>query len=186
MQAKEQGQAQPRLPEGVPARVPAQAPSLDEGRRRSCCKGLVSYNAETGAFFRADGSRADFPHRPTGYSRVTIGGRRVLAHRAAWFLTHGDWPANEIDHVNSNRADNRLANLRLASRSENAQNARGARSSNMSSGLLGVHWNKAAQKWQAEIVIDGKSKHLGLFECKHKASEVYLSAKRELHPFCTI
>lgn len=57
-----------------------------------------------------------------GYLQVRLYGRKYMAHRLAWLLTHGVWPPNEIDHINGNRSDNRICNLRLATSGENKQN----------------------------------------------------------------
>jgi hypothetical protein len=117
---------------------------------------------------------------------ISIDGKYQLAHRLAWMMVTGSEPNDDIDHVNGIRSDNRFANLRTATRGENMQNERAARSSNKSSGLLGVSWSKAAGKWAAGIKLNGKKRHLGLFTDQQAAHEAYLVAKRDLHPFCTI
>lgn len=114
-----------------------------------------------------------------GYRRICIHGRRFLAHRLAWLYVHGVWPANEIDHINGVRRDNRLANLREATRSENKRNE-GANTRN-TSGFKGVCWNKRERKWTAEIVVNGKRSFLGLFSTPKAAHVAYCAAAKRLH-----
>lgn len=80
----------------------------------------------------------------------------------------------EVDHINGNSLDNRRANLRLASHSENVKNRKRAR--NNKSGIIGVHWKKAAKKWAAAISINGVSTYLGCFSSKEEAGRVYREA----------
>lgn len=91
---------------------------------------LLHYDPQTGIFTwrvtrgnlkacsRAGSMKED------GYIRVCIGERRYHAHRLAWLYVTGDWPVEEIDHINRNKADNRFTNLRPATRSTNEQNRR--------------------------------------------------------------
>lgn len=97
----------------------------------------------------------------------------------------GDWPAGNIDHVNGSRSDNRWSNLRVGSQALNAQNLRGPRRDNMI-GLLGVSLDKRRGTYRAQIMVDGKSRHLGTFGDPQSAHQAYLKAKRTLHPGCTI
>ena len=90
-----------------------------------------------------------------------------------------------IDHVNGNKHDNRICNLRQVSSRENVQNQRRAHVSNKSSGLLGVTV-KANGKCQARIFVGGKNLYLGSFDDAESAHEAYLVAKRKFHPSCTI
>lgn len=113
-----------------------------------------------------------------GYVVVGVDSHYHKAHRLAWLYSHGVWPAGDIDHMNGNRSDNRLCNLRDASKSMNAQNVHGA-SKRSKSGLLGVR--KFGKKWRTAIMIDGRVKHLGTFESAEIAHEAYLKVKREIH-----
>ncbi len=117
----------------------------------------------------------------SGYRRVYILGRRLAVHRIAWLLTTGEWPASLIDHINGDRADNRLANLREADWHINAQNMRTGHRSGKS-GLLGAHWVESAQKWQSQIQVKGCDVYLGRFATADAAHEAYVAAKRRLHP----
>jgi HNH endonuclease len=140
----------------------------------------VSYDPETGIFvWLSNGKRADIP-RANGYRGVQIEtfGTARSAHRLAWLYMNGKWPENDIDHINGDRADNRITNLRDVSVSVNLQNQKKAHIDSKS-GLLGV--TKARNKWRAGITVNGKPMHLGYFSSKESAYEAYLSAKRVLH-----
>lgn len=117
-----------------------------------------------------------------GYVALKIDGERFLAHRLAFFYVTGEWPSEEIDHINGTRTDNRWANLRPCTSAENRQNQRRAHPGS-SSGFLGVSWNARLEKWVAQIAIQGKRKYLGLFATEDEAQAAYVQAKREVHPF---
>lgn len=90
-----------------------------------------------------------------------------------------------IDHINGDRADNRIANLRQATTAENSQNERGPRA-HATSGFLGVGWHAQQSRWRARITVNGKRRHLGLFDTPEAAYAAYVEAKRALHPFSTL
>ena len=114
-----------------------------------------------------------------GYRHININRKRYLEHRLAWLYIHGEWPKKEIDHINGIKDDNRIENLREATRSENECNKTKRRDN--TSGYKCIGWNKAAQKWCARIQIYNKRKHLGLFDSKEEAYAVYCKAAKELH-----
>lgn len=114
-----------------------------------------------------------------GYRCVTIDGRAYMSHRLAWLYVYGAHADVEIDHINRDKADNRISNLRLVSRSENCQNSSSRR--NTASGLRGVSWHKQRQRWAARITLHGLTKHLGLFDSPELAHAAYLQAAAELH-----
>lgn len=123
-----------------------------------------------------------------GYVQVNICGTMLKGHRLAWFIHYGEWPANDIDHINGVRNDNRIANLRCVSNQLNCQNQRNGTRPNKT-GLMGVHFSpraKEAKRYRAKIWSNGKQIHLGCFETAELAHEAYLKAKRFLHPGCTI
>lgn len=107
-----------------------------------------------------------------GYRVGRVHGVRYKAHRMAWLLVHGHWPTDCIDHINGDRSDNRIANLRDVPKAVNARNAK--RRVNCTSGATGVHWNRARQKWRAIIHYDKRCIHLGLFDTIEEA----VSARR--------
>ncbi len=96
-----------------------------------------------------------------GYLLIKVCSRKHPAHRLAWLYMNGEWPKLDIDHINRNRSDNRIANLRDVSRKQNLQNA-GKYSSN-TSGHPGVYWDKQSSKWVARIKHNQKRVHLGYF-----------------------
>lgn len=142
---------------------------------------LLRYEPETGKLFwreRASTSEnrswvrqwnaryadKEFGHVSTsnGYRNGAIFNIRYRAHRIAFALTMNVWPEGEIDHINGNRADNRWLNLRAVSRAENARNIK--RHATNTSGVSGVVWHKASNKWSATIGASaGRSSYLGLF-----------------------
>ena len=118
-----------------------------------------------------------------GYRQIQIGGKiSYLSHRLAWLFCHGEWPKNEIDHINGIRDDNRICNLRQANRSENQQNIKCAYFRNKT-GLLGVHWCTHKKKYIAKIMDNGKAIHIGSFDSAELAHNAYLLVKRQIHAY---
>ena len=119
---------------------------------------------------------------PSGYKsmRVRLNGNQYKAHRVAFALYHGRAPGPEIDHISRDSLDNRISNLREASRSLNQCNQTRPRKGN-ESGYRGVGWHNRTQKWQARITTNGKNKHLGLFTTPEDAHAAYLAAKAKYH-----
>ena len=106
-----------------------------------------------------------------GYWTLRLDTEYYLAHRVAWFWVYGEWPKGEIDHINSNRQDNRIDNLRDVTRSINQHNGRPYR--NNKSKLKGVTYLKARRKWMAQIQRDKKHYYLGLYDTKEEAHAAY-------------
>lgn len=106
-----------------------------------------------------------FDRRLFGYSVGTLCGKSHRGHRVAWAVHYGEWPEGEIDHINGIRDDNRIANLRLATRTQNSKNLK--RPANNTSGAVGVGWT--GRKWRAHIKIGGVFHHLGHFDTKEGA-----------------
>lgn len=122
-----------------------------------------------------------------GYILIRIDRKLSLAHRLAWIYCNGDGDTPAlIDHINGDKTDNRIENLRAATKVMNGQNRRTAQSNNKSSGMLGVAYISHTRKFTAYIDKNGKRKYLGLFEKKEDAHNAYLRAKRDLHEGCTI
>lgn len=149
---------------------------------------LVSYSAETGIFrWKASrpGCRAgDVTGSRTanGYIRLHLDGVKFLAHRIAWLYVHGSFPSQDVDHINGDRTDNSIANLRDVSRSHNMQN-RASANRNSRTGMLGVRINKNSRRapWSAVIKTAGKAIWLGSYASAEDAHAAYLSAKARLH-----
>jgi hypothetical protein len=102
-----------------------------------------------------------------GYGRVCFDGKQYRTHRVAWALFYGQVPVQQIDHINGNQLDNRIANLRLASNAENSRNCK--LSKNNTSGVTGVSYHAKAKKWFAQIMLNRKNNNLGLFNTKEEA-----------------
>jgi len=153
-------------------------------------KSLLYYSKDTGLFFWRNQRRPAINpwdqagnRNVRGYVQLTINQFNYLAHRLAWLYVNGEWPSEQIDHIDTDKSNNRWANLREATASENQQNQRSAPKSKESSRLLGVSWSKASRKWTAQIKLNGKKIYLGLFDSEQAAHEAYVAAKREIHAF---
>jgi hypothetical protein len=147
---------------------------------------VLHYNPETGVFTWVKpnkkksgliGTTAGNTDR-LGYINITIDRIRYKAHRLAWMYFYGAFPDEFIDHINCKPSDNRIVNLRAATKSQNEANTR-IRSTN-TSGHKGVYLNKN-KKWQAYITIQGRSVYLGSFDKKEEASKAYLSMASKIH-----
>ena len=99
--------------------------------------------------------------RPEGYRMVKIAGVGYYTHRLIWKMRTGSDPAEEMDHINHDRTDNRIENLREVTHSEQVKNA--SRRKDNTSGVTGVHWDTRDQKWQVQIRVEGNQRYLGSF-----------------------
>lgn len=128
------------------------------------------------------GAEAGSVH-PSGYRFIQIAGVSYLAHRIAYELHTGEPIPDglEVDHRDGNRDNNAIANLRLASSGDNAQNRR--RRSDNTSGYVGVSWHRQTGKWWAQIGRDGRRLSLGLHDSPDAAHRAYLRAKESFHRF---
>lgn len=150
---------------------------------------LMNYDPDTGLFtwlsdrqpnVKKGAVAGTVNHR--GYVVIMIHRKTYSAHRLAWLYMTGSWPKNDIDHRNQMRTDNRFSNIREATRKENSQNVNYPHHDNKS-GYQGVHWNKKCKKFQAQISVSGKKKHIGLFDSAEVAHAAYREAKQIIHPF---
>lgn len=145
---------------------------------------LLKYNAETGLFTWVKVRRGcriggvAGCRMKSGYIIIRLDDELFYAHRLVWLYVHGKWPIDQLDHIDGNRANNKLSNLREVSNLENAQNIRGPKSKNRS-GFLGVR--KENSKWLAEIKVNYKPIRIGLFATPEEAHEAYILTKRRLH-----
>lgn len=117
-----------------------------------------------------------------GYRIIRIDGAYQKAHRVVWLYVHGSWPELEIDHINGDRDDNRIANLRQATVSENQQN-RAKAQSNSATGRIGVSFLSRERRWVAQLCVGGRRVLYKTFRSEDQATEAYIAAKQEFHPF---
>ena len=95
----------------------------------------------------------------SGYIKIKIHKKQYYAHRLVWLWHHGYLPEKDIDHINQNKSDNRIENLREVSRSCNLRNSKTPKHN--TSGVKGVCWNKSQKKWEAQITVNSKTKYAG-------------------------
>jgi hypothetical protein len=116
----------------------------------------------------------------SGYRSGRFGGKTLLGHRVAWALFYGAWPRGHIDHINGDRADNRISNLRDVDHETNLRNMK--RSKKNTTGHVGVY--RVGSKWTAQISVHHKSRHLGTFDKFEDAVLARLAAERSegFHP----
>ena len=114
-----------------------------------------------------------------GYTQLRYDYAWYFGHRVAWLMTYGAWPANTIDHVNGDKIDNRISNLREATQQQNCCN--GKQRVNNKLGAKGVVFRKQGNysKYFAYIFVDGKQKHLGCFDVFEDAKAAYDAASRQ-------
>ncbi len=145
---------------------------------------LLDYNPETGEFrwkvtkgSTAKAGQLTGSLHAKGYLTIRVNYRLYLAHRLAWLIVTGEWPKRQIDHRDTNKANNRFLNLREASNGQNQANIPTKR--NNTSGRKGVSWSVEKNKWEAHTRADGKKKFLGYFDDLEDASLAYKNAHIE-------
>lgn len=153
---------------------------------REILKLHLNYDPLTGIFTRKISLKSSIKigdiagtHCGKGYRKIAVTGKIYTAHRLAWLYVYGEFPKQMIDHINGIKDDNRFANLREASGSNNQHNVK-LRASN-TSGYKGVYWNKQVNKWQARCEINGKCHLLGYFDDPKLASDSYENFAKSHH-----
>lgn len=162
-----------------------------------CLKSLISYNPLTGEFFWKFRSREEFNSdrifkswnstysgKKCGsltnkYLTVRVKNSMYYCHRLAWAIHFGEWPEDDIDHINMDKTDNRISNLRLVSRGQNMANMRATKANK--SGFIGVHWAKREGRWVSSITIDHKCKFLGHYDDPVSAAKAYNEECAKVH-----
>lgn len=143
---------------------------------------LLTYNPDTGEFIwnidrkrlAKAGSTAGCING-SGYRQISVDGKVYLAHRLAWFYCFEEWPTLIIDHINRNKLDNRLDNLREVTQSVNLHNT-----SQKPSKTGFRNARKVGNKFQSEIKVNGKSIHLGMFNTAEEASAAAEAYRKNL------
>lgn len=140
------------------------------------------YNPETGQLMwklwrgKPSAMRPAGSVHKDGYVYVKFQRQIMLVHRVAWVVQHGEWPALFIDHVNGDRTDNRLSNLRLATPLQSSRNV--AASKRSKTGVRGVSWDRHKRQYIAQAKIGDQYCRLGHFGTVEEARDAYLSATR--------
>jgi hypothetical protein len=150
-------------------------------------KERIHYDRETGVFTWLDvkvngnkvrNKRAGCTNR-AGYVQIglKVNGKyyALFAHRLAWLYEYGEFPSENLDHLNHNKTDNRITNLRIATQRENLRNQ--SMSSNNTTGHTGVTLRKSSNKYYAHIKVNYKQKHLGSFENIEDAAKAVKEAR---------
>lgn len=144
-------------------------------------KNSLGYNPITGEFrwkkdsvnARSGDTAGTIIH---GYRMITINYRKYRAHHLAWLYIYGESPMGLLDHVNGEKDDNRISNLRLANKSQNGANMK----PRIAGRLKGCYFHKLANKWAACIKKNRRSIYLGLFPTEKAAHAAYMSAARKI------
>lgn len=145
----------------------------------SCAKQVLEYNQDTGNFTWLVSQGRQKAGTIAGslrgvYKYIRVNKQVRLAHRAAFAWVHGYWPSQHVDHINGDKWDNRISNLREATNQQNAANSP-LRNDN-TSGFKGVRKARTAGKWWAIIYFDGREKYLGTYDTPEDAHKAYLRA----------
>ena len=127
---------------------------------------------------RFAGKRAGCLDPIKGYRTLSLNGVSYHEHRLVWMLVNRTTPPVMIDHVDGDRTNNRIENLRAATCSQNLANSRAVWGV---SGRRGVHWKRREKRWAAQIMVRGKKHYLGLFRDKEEAAAAYTRASTQLN-----
>jgi hypothetical protein len=158
---------------------PSNMPDQEELKR------ILDYDPKTGVFkWKVRVSRnikiwdtAGCTHSHNGYRYISIKDRLYRAHRLAWLYVYGEWPKDQIDHINRIKIDNRISNLRHATSAINSRNRSPCKKN--SSGVTGVRWNEKRKRWMAQIKVNGITENLGSYHNKADAIKVRIDADKK-------
>lgn len=148
-------------------------------------KELLKYNPETGIFTRLvdvntkflAGQVAGCLCTTSGYVMLKVDGKQYRAHRLAFLYMYGKWPKGQVDHIEGDKADNRMSKLKVVTSRGNQSN----RYTHRNGRLVGTSFHKMTGKWQAKIVFDKKAVYLGLYTTEKEAHEAYIKALNGLN-----
>lgn len=141
------------------------------------------YCPETGVVRRKSNGKPVGAKNNRGYLTTRLNKKTITVHRLAWLLFNGEWPSGDVDHINGNKADNRLANLRIATNAENQHSIFKAMK-NSKTGVRGVTHLKNG--FLARIRANGERIVLGIFPTLAEARAAYLAAKEKLQPASSV
>lgn len=102
-----------------------------------------------------------------------------MAHRVAWLLHYGEWPAGVVDHIDGDPSNNKIENLRIVTQQQNVWNSK--KRYNNTSGTTGVLWRKKERKWYASLRVSGQTISLGFFDNKEAAIAAREGKEIEIH-----
>lgn len=151
-------------------------------------KDLLKYDPDTGNIYytRSVKGRRRSLTEPAGtvgvggYVQLTVYCKQYKAHRLAWFLYYGAWPEGQIDHINKDKTDNRIENLRVGSSVNQHNRDMGV----PASGYPGAHKSNKKKPYKSSIRVDGVPQHLGYFETAEEAHKAYMSVKERVLASC--
>jgi hypothetical protein len=146
--------------------------------------GLFSYDGEEGVlrYRETRGPKAMKGRaaggRELGYIRIVVAGKAYMAHRLIWLWIYGEWPTHQLDHIDRDRSNNRIENLREATPAQNRANC--PTPCTNKSGYIGVSWKAGHKKWVAQCRVGNTKRHLGYFNTAEAASEAYQAFASQL------
>lgn len=153
---------------------------------QSQLKECLHYNPDTGDFTwikplanRMHAGDIAGAKDKSGYIYIKFNSKKYSGHRLAWFYIHGEFPGCDIDHINLKRNDNRIKNLRKASRSENLQNT--VLRKDNTSGVKGVSWCSLTKRWLARCGVNGTRYQLGRYDSIEGAINAVMEFREEHH-----
>lgn len=141
-----------------------QLPPLEELQK------VLRYDPWSGEFWWIKSKKCAGSINGHGYKVIRYQGVLHYAHRLAWYYNTGEIYYKNIDHINGNRSDNRIQNLRTCTQAQNVKNSR----------RKGCSFNKRENKWESYVYNDGKRYHIGYFNTELEAREAYIEKKNEL------
>tara|TARA_R110002020_G_scaffold247219_1_gene461147 strand:+ start:426 stop:920 length:495 start_codon:yes stop_codon:yes gene_type:complete len=150
---------------------------------RDLAESLLDYNADDGTFIWTNynknntkkGMNAGYINK-RGYLKIQIFGKIYFAHRLAWLIYYGNFPEYGIDHIDGNKLNNSIKNLRDVGQLDNSKNTK--LNKNNKSGFNGVTWAKHRGKWRSRIMFEGKDMTLGFFDDLEEAIRVRIDANK--------
>ena len=140
----------------------------------------LTYNPETGLLTWNKNGKTAGSYKKGGYISICINKRFYQAHRLAWLYTHGEWPNGVIDHINMDKHDNRLKNLRDITHAENLQNSRSHSGSIYGKGIF---WCKLCKRWRVKIKFNGELVTSKYFVSINDAQSYAIETYKKYHKY---